>query len=648
MKQISLLILCSLASPLLGFSQNPALTSRALTPSASESKRKNEEKQNQNDLKRARAVGLIEQTAQEAPLWQEPEAMVNALTESADLLWAENPKAPVWLTKAWDSIGKIEERENPEALRQIWHGSQRSRMRTIVLSVALKRDAQLADRFLRTLEQNESEAKSERGAFDDRSARSEQLLRLSSDAVDNNPALALTLAQASLQDGISFNLQTILLQLRLKNTTLADQLFDSALARLMRSPAALGENQVLASYLFRPGQVVARLSDGSITVAVVQTKVAEQTPAQSDPARARVFLAVTQRMLLSQPLPADSSSQTAGEFVLLADSLAQPFQTYAPDLWQPIAVRRGQFAALLPGAAAKSSGISEKVREAAKSGATAVEINRLRVEALEEIAEKEADPVGRKLMFAEAALATLPQNLERGKQLADKIEQDDELRTQVTTFLYYRASLSSYSENNLEKAELLALSMPLSLERALALIAVAQKLAGLKPQSQDDSWTADLAHQHAIELLFEADKSLKNETASAKLAKVRLGKIPISQLVDSSQALSDFEQAIAVINKLEQFDPADEANPRLGIEGFAVAKLTVPKLSLGFGFRSALEPLLKENFDATIAAIDGLSSPSVRGICRLLAARQVLNSLPRVSNQTKTARAQATGNTPRQ
>lgn len=640
MKRIALFLVCSLTSPLAALAQNVALTSPPLNPAALKRERSKEEKQNQIGEKRARAVSLIEQTALEAPLWQEPEAIVTALTESADLLWEENPKASLWLSKAWDSIGRVEERENPDELKQIWRGSQRSRMRTIVLAVALKRDAQLADRFLQTLEPTESSTNDnlERGAFDDRSARSEQLLRLAASAIDHNPTLALSLADRSLQEGISFNLQTILLQLRLKDPRLANQLFDSALARLNRSPAAFAENQILASYLFRPGQVVARLPDGSLTVGIVQTKLAEQTPAQSDPARAHNFLAVAQRILLSESLPTDEQSKIAGEFVLLADSLAQPFLTYAPELWQPVAVRRGQFAALLSSSTARSSSrISEKARDAANNGAPATEINRLRVEALEEAAENERDPIARKFKFAEAALATLPQNFELGKQLAGKIDHDDDLRDRITTFLDYRAALSFFNENRLEKSEAIASRMPLSLERALVSIAVAQKLVKPRPNTDRGPGSADVDQQHALELLFDADKSLKSEAASTNIVKIRLGKISISQLLDSSQALIDFEQAIAVINRLERFDPTDEATPRLGIEGFGTAKFTVPTLNLGFGFRSALEPLVKDNFEATVATIDRLNSPSVRGMCRLLAARQVLNSLPK-PHQTKKTR----------
>lgn len=641
MKQLSFLIILSIASAASPFVVTAQVSTAPQKPVTLP--REPTEKQKQDDLKRAKAVTLIEQTAGDAALWNDREAAVSALSQSSDLLWDENPNARAWLTRAWDLIDKVEGRDNPEQLKPFWRGSQRSRLRTRVLNVALRHDGALAECFLQKLEQGQEEDKADRGAFDDRTARSEQLLRLAIKACETNPELAFNLAESSLRDGISFNLQTVLLQLRQKNPALANRLFDRALARLATSPAAFSESQILASYLFQPGQVIARLPEGAVTVAVVQTQLPAQSPAQSDPARARSFLTVMQRILLSAPL-AEGQSQLTEEFILLTNSLATPFQIHAADLWPAIQVRRAQFAASTQVVASNAStAVSEKLRETETDGASSEEIGRLNVDALEERAAKEFDPIARKLKFAEAALATAPKNLERGKNLAGKIENDDDLRGQVITFLYYRAALTFFAENNLRKAEETALQIPSSLERSLALIAIAQKLAASKTPSAGNEWPPEIARQHAIELLSEADKSLNRADASTNIAKVRLGKTAVSHLIDTSQALIDFEQAIGVINRLERFDPTDEGIPRLGLEAFGATKLTVPRVNYGFGFRGALAPLVSDDFDRAATAIDGLASPSVRGLCRLEAARQVLHALPLLSNQMRTAHRQNDG-----
>lgn len=629
MKRRPVLLLLPLALPALGFGQTVSRPQSAPVPLMKfEAKREADAKRIAEDARRSRVVSLVVQTAEEAGLWDDREGAVLALAEAADLLWDDSAKARGWLLKSWDLIAQVDERENSGDLRQIWRGSGRSSLRTRVLAVARKRDPQIAERFLKSLETSNADEPGERGAFDDRTARSEQLLRLSLAAVDSNPPLALTLAERSLQDGISFNLQTVLLRLRQKDSQLADRLFDSALARL-GSTSAFRENQILASYLFQPGQVLTQLPNGTTTMAVVQTNLPTQTPAAADPNRAKRFLAVVQQMMLSAPLPVEDQNPQAGEFVLLAASLAPAFQTYAPELWQPIQARAAQFATKLPAPPMSAASESQTLKESAGPDASAEELNRLRVSALEKEAERQGNPIARKLKFAEAALTTDVQDFEHGKSLAGRIENDDELRDQIVAFLAYRAALTFLHDNKLQNAEEVALLIPSSPERALALIAVAQKLAVAKPRSTEETPAFDLNRQRAIELLFEADRSLKREGQSAQTAKIRLGKIAVSNLVDGAQAFSDFEQAIAVINRLDKFDATDGSAPRFGISGFSTAKLTVPRLELGFGFRSALEPLIKQDFELTAATIERLASPSVRGTCRLEIARLVLPSLPK-------------------
>lgn len=624
MKRIPVLFLL-LAFPVLSFTQtpNPPRSSSAL-------RAKLEAKRNADDLKRARVISLIEQTATEAAFWDDREAAVVALGEASDLLWDETAKPRGWLIKAWDLIEEVNDHENSGRLRQIWRGSRQSSLRTRILTIARRRDPQLAERFLKSLEVNKNEDKSERGAFDDRTARSEQLLRLALSAIDTDPALALGLAERSLQDGVSFNLQTVLLRLRQKNANLGDRLFDSALNRLMNSASSVSEEQILASYLFQPGEVLTQLPGGATTVAIVQTTMPPQTPAQADPDRARRFLIVVHGLLLSAPLPIEERDPRAGELLLLATSLAQPFQIYAPELWQSVQARTAQFAAKVPpSATSPDSSSMEDVREAARNGASAHEVNRLQVAALEKAAERQLNPIARKLKYAEAALATDAQDFARGKDLAGRIENDDDMRDQIIAFLSYRAALTFLNDNNLARAEETALRIPPSSERALALIAVAQKLAAFKAESEEDKLRVDANHQRAIELLFEADRSLKREGGSAQTAKIRLGKVVVSNLVDVSQAFSDLEQAIAVINGLDRFDVADGSAPRFGIEGFSTSNFTIPRLEFGFGFSSALEPLVKEDFDLTASTVERLAAPSVRGTCRLEIARQVLQSQPK-------------------
>ncbi len=619
MRHVSSVVLLALLSPVFSIAQS-------LTPQEKSSHA------GRALAKRAMAVGIIQQTASEAARWEDREAGILVLTDAAQLLWEENPEARAWLIKAWDLTDTIEERENTDALREIWRGSQRSTLRTKILNVATSFDPELADRLLKKLEQTEGDGHGKRGVFDDRTRRSEQLLRLALESIDANPALAMSLAQRSLQDGISFNLQTVLLRLHQKDPSAGNRLFDLALMRLRNSTEAFSEAQVLGSYLFTPGQVAGRLGNGAMTVAVVQVPTPKQTPAQADPIRARNFLTVAHRLMLSVPMSAEDTDKIAGEFLLLANSLAQPFQTYAPDLWSSIQARSSQLGAEIKSSRVpQSSQMHKRLNEEIKKGVSAEEIRRLRVQILEEEAEKEVDPLTRRLKLAEAALATSPEYSEEGKRIADKIDGDEELMRNVISFLYYRAALTYLDGNQLKKAEEIALKVPSSLERAIALIALAQKLSSFKAESEEDAWSEDINRQRAQDLLFEAEKSLSREGASANIAKVRLGKVAISG------SFADFAQAVAVINRLERFDCGDSNAPRLGIEGFNTTRFTVPRVNIGFGLGNALMPLINHDFELTAATIDSLVSPSVRGACRMEIARQVLRSVPRPSRPKETA-----------
>src|SRR6476469_4243676 len=137
----------------------------------------------EKDLKRqrqqARAIALIEQTGSEAELWDDKRSAVEALANAADLLWDRNPtRAAKWLTKAWDLVDQVSESEPNPVLKDFTRQSDKAQLKSIVLRVAHNHDPKLADKFVQLIAEEQPEQKKDRGAFDDRTARSEQLLWL--------------------------------------------------------------------------------------------------------------------------------------------------------------------------------------------------------------------------------------------------------------------------------------------------------------------------------------------------------------------------------------------------------------------------------------------------------------------------------------
>lgn len=290
---------------------------------------------------RAQAQQLISSVAAEAPKWDDERVAVHVLSEAADLLWDEDPvRGRSWLTQAWELSRKVREKGGPQSAVRV-RGTARSRSRSEILSVAQRHDAGFARQLVDTLkeETEETEYEGQRGLFDDRTARSEQLLGLAAANVESNPAVAESLAERSLADGISFRLQEVLLKLRARDPKLADRLFDAALGALATAFSQPSEGQVLASYLFTPGRVLAVDEHARLQVSVNPLAPALPTsPAQADPARTRRFLTVMQQRLLAMPPPSTAANPSAyaQDVLTLIKSLSAAYSRYAPDLWVPL------------------------------------------------------------------------------------------------------------------------------------------------------------------------------------------------------------------------------------------------------------------------------------------------------------------------
>ena len=249
----------------------PLLVSTGLSQQSAQQPGPISEKELKLQRQRLQAISMIKQSAAEAPLWDNKKAAVQVLADAADLLWDENPgQGAAWLTRAWNLIEQVSLSPQDEKFKEFFSPSDQSDLRTVVLRVARKHDPKLAEKFLKQLSEkdpNEKEKKN-RGAFDDRTARSEQLLRLAQQAVDTDPELAFSLAEASLADGISYGLQNVLTNLRKKSTDLANRLFDLALARFSSGQPDASEAEPLAGYLFLSGVSFSSNSTGVTIMAM--------------------------------------------------------------------------------------------------------------------------------------------------------------------------------------------------------------------------------------------------------------------------------------------------------------------------------------------------------------------------------------------
>lgn len=575
---------------------------------------------------RAQAVAMIEETAADAPLWDDQKSAVEVLAVAADLLWSESPsRSAKWLTRAWELIETVGETGQDDGLREFVRTSPKSSLQSTVLRVAHTHDPKLADKFIEQLTQSQPEERKDRGAFDDRSARSEQFLWLAQQLVNTNPQLAFDLAQRSLVDGVSFTLQNVLTSLRKKDASLANRLFDLALARLTSRVADPSEAEVLAGYLFQPGITFSSSSDGRVIMTMNPFQRNEPPVAQSEPQRAREFLVAAYQAFLTRPVSLDtpSSRSRAQQIWVFGTRNLKRYETAAPEFVVPATAYLAQLEQRLfpsgranpfPGSATEGQATATSVEDAYER----------RIRALEERAEKSTDPAAKRLAYVEASLAVEAADYPRAKEIAEKID-DEDVRAQAVRFAFYRAALSFVGKKDLDNALKLIGKIDDAHWRSVVRIAVAYSLLKERTDAQAPSREdMKIAEVRALELLNEVEKDLRKENPSANGARLMLGRATLTSMVDMQQTLFALQQALQIINKLDRFDLKDPMPPRLGISISPRSRSLADGPRVGFSFRTAIDAVVTEEFEELAQLAGSFRIKEVRGIARVEVARLFL------------------------
>lgn len=609
-----LLFLVILVFPLLVFSQKPVpkITPKVLT-----------EKEQKIQIQKAQVILMVEKTADEAVFYEDKNTAIEVMSEAADLLWNENPaQSAKWLTKAWKTIDEVTESPKDEKMREFFNSSDKSRLQTVVLGVAQKRDTKLAEKFLKEIAAQEPDKTENKGAFDEKTARSEQLLRLAQQAVETNPNLAFSLAERSLVDGISYSLQNVLTSLRQKDVNMANRLFDEALTRFTNTASDTSEAQVLTGYLFRSGVTVGTNSGGGMILVVNPAQQNLPAVAQIEPLRTKNFLSAAYQKFFTRPILPDTpeSKSLAGNILLLGRSLIGHYNQYAPELAQPTATFLAQLQNQISPNNQNQSPEKESKSSDLPKDTTAEERYDALIEDLVEKAENETDPVAKKLAFINAALSTKPEDYVRAIKIAKEID-DDNLQEDAVSFLQYRAALYFISKNETTRAEELAPQIKEVLRRSVVKIAVAQSLLERQKDKKVEQFQLDLEKQRAFNLLNDVERDLRKEDSSQNIIRILLGATSVMAKFDKTQSLGLFEQAVQAVNKIENYNPKNDSAPRLGIDISKTSGITVENPKIGFGFRSAIEPLIESDFDQIVSIVDRLSRKEVRGVSRLEVAK---------------------------
>lgn len=586
---------------------------------------------NEKDLKRqrqqTRAIALIEQVGTEAELWDDKRAAVEALANAADLLWDRNPaRAARWLRKAWDSVDQVTEREQNAALKEFVRQSDKAQLKSLVLRVAHSHDPKLADKFVQELAEQQPEPRKDRGAFDDRTARSEQLLWLAQQAVETDPQLAFNLAQRSLSDGLSFALQNLMTGLRKKDAALGNQLFDLALTRFSSGTADPTEAEVLAGYLFRPGLTFSSNAAGAVMMTMNPAFRNEPPASQTEPERAHRFLLAAYQTFFTRPLSLDTpeDKQRAQKIWVFGNRNLRYYDSVAPEFSVPLKSYLTQLESkLFP--EGRGDPFANNRKPGGEPARSEKEIYESRLAALEERAEKIADPAERNLAWIEAALAVDVEDYPRAKSMAEKIS-DEPLKADAISFVLFRSALARVRKKEFDKVAELTPQISHAARRAVVMIAMAQSLFGVGEQTAENKTAEEtkLDQQVGFDLLSEVERELRKEEPSANVAKILLARVALIGRFDRNQALVALEQSLQSINKLGQFDLKNNAAPKLGIKGSWRSESLADTPRIGFSLRSAIEPIVQAEFENLVNLTDNLKVREVRGLAQLEIARVYL------------------------
>lgn len=589
---------------------------RKESTSSPEAKLQDEQRQQQT----LRILALLRSTSDGARDWNDAAAASKIQAQIADLMWDFDAEAGrSCLIKAWESASRVEYQKPQERSRY-----RNTSLRTVtgrdVILVARKRAPDLAQRWLDQLANHvESDrANEEPGIFDDRTARSAVLLQMSLQIVANDPQAAAGLAIESVNDGISFGLQEVLLRIQEKDFQLAQKIFRAALARL-RTVGMSDSNEllILNSYLYTPGRTTATNTGDDpsrIQLAVGRNPPRIVPAAQLNPALATEFLILAADLLLVAPLPSATANPpiTARVQITTITSLMDRVAQVSSEKGAMLAQRLQMLTA-----EAQFSSQPSKLPEGhieTKPGETAPEYNERRVDYLEKLAEKETTTLSRDVAYAKAALATTANAYQRGWNIATKID-DDRLRFNVRNCLVYRATLHFLTRNEVEKAYHLMARNTDAVQRAASLVVGAQGLINAKDKVRAGEW------------LNEARVLIRKADPEEGAAHVAFGVVSAYGKIDSLAAFDALSEAVRILNQTKLTAADQDRVPLLRrFSGFDIADFSYG--TEGFSLKAAIGVFDAKEFEDVLSTLNKITARDLRGVAVLELCRKYLTSKP--------------------
>lgn len=552
-----------------------------------------------------RVFDVLYSVAKESKDWKNATAAASMQAQLADLLWDHDAaSARALLMQAWELTPQVEEPQEQQTSR-FRNNSRQTGIRREVIMVARKRSPELAKKWLEEMTQDKAsqaeKSNSRMGAFDDRTARSTVLLQLALSGAEENPQAAASLAIESLQDGVSFGFQQVLLKLQEKESALSQKVFSAALARL-RAVGLVDPNEllILHSFLYTPGTIFGANTADDPTqqpVSMGRNPVSVKSAAELNPALALEFLKLASDLLINAPLPAATATPqlTARAQISVIGVLLDKISRELPE--QALALR-GRMQQLETDAQFIPSPPQMEAR-APLAGENRQDYAERRIDHLEELARKETTTQRRDIAFAKAALATSIERYERGITLAGNVR-DEGLRVPLIDWLYTRASLHFAQTGQPDKSYELLKKSTDPLQKATCLVVGAQILVKEKEVLRATQW------------LQEARALLKSVEPDRTLTQISLGIVSTYAQFDNTVALEAFTDAVKLINQSPIASFAGDRAPQVKrFSGFGNDDYTFG--TKGFGLNAAISSFNPAWFESVLDSLRKITSAELRG-----------------------------------
>jgi hypothetical protein len=619
-----LTLLCVIALTFSAFAQAPSdkKTSPAKSAKSKPAKldaTKEEEEDAVATQNRIIAVSLLTALADDAHSFRDQKLRARVQARAADALWdSDSEKARTLFRRAWDDAAVADAesaRNQAEELRKSRASGgptfMRSRpdVRTEVLRLVAKRDSNLGDAFLKTLEEaaerdaSEAEAEMRRsgGAAPPSAAKRLQLARRLLDDGDVQGALRYA---TPVLDQVNRDTINFLSALREKNATTADQIFVALAARAERDPAS-DANTVsgLSSYAFTPFIYITFSPDGGANQ--MSERAASTRPNIPPNVRAAFFSAASQILLRPSPPPDQdrTSSGRVGKFMMIR-RLLPLFDEFEPETSANLRTQMAALTADVP------DNLRSGENRAINRGIVPEDPTRDILDAMQGRLDRARTSEDRDAVYADFATALAGKGDARAKDLVDKIE-DSEARKSVRGYVDFQ--FAQLAIRNKDAAEAVRLA----------------KNGELTPIQR--IWT----YTRSAQILIETDRPRAVEMLEAAAAEARRisGGDPDRpkglMAVTSGMILGDRVRAWELM--AEAVKAANAAEGFTGEDGTVSALLRTKQMVLitnatseDFDMIGAFRALARDDFQRSIEQAKSLTGEAPRSLAIMAAARAVL------------------------